>query len=105
MERGDVLVIRGEKYDVLTVSTEFDSIDDYSGAILGKHERIELHKHWESKLLYAYVLKMYSSGKILFSSVQFEKPTSDIFAALKISSVVKEESPAELSEKDIAYEY
>ena len=63
IQKGNIIKIGKEKYDVLNVTEEIDKYDTEKNEFVGEHTAIELHKIGDSSLHPTHLLKIYHDNR------------------------------------------
>lgn len=76
IQKGNILKIGKDKYDVLSFMEEVDKFDTEKNELLGEHTAINLHKTGDSSLHPTHLLKIYhDNGKeAILLRIQQDKP-------------------------------
>jgi hypothetical protein len=62
IQKGNIIKIEKEKYDVLSIMEEIDKYDTEKNEFVGEHTAIELHKFGNSSLHPTHLLKVYNNN-------------------------------------------
>lgn len=71
---GNILRVRKERYQVLTLFEEIDYYDTQKNQSTGKHIAVQLHKIEDPSLHPTHLLKMYHDGRISILKIVQERP-------------------------------
>ncbi len=76
IQKGNIIKIGKEKYDVLSVMEEIDRYDTEKNEFVGEHTAIELHKMGDSSLHSTHLLKVYhdNNKEAILLRIEQDKP-------------------------------
>lgn len=76
IQKGCILKIGKEKYDVWSVNGDIDRYDTENNEVLGEHTAIELHKRGDSSLHPTHLLKVYidNDKEAVLLRIEQDKP-------------------------------
>ena len=76
IQKGNILKIGKDKYDVLGIREEVDKFDTEKNELVGEHTAIDLHKTGDSSLHPTHSLKIYhdSDKEAVLLKIQQDKP-------------------------------
>lgn len=76
LQKGSILKIGEDRYDVLSVTEDIDLYDTKKTESIGEHIAIELHKIGDSSLLPTHLLKVYHTNdkEAILLRIERDKP-------------------------------